>query len=205
MPSRALTDFRDRLDEIEQLVQAHGALVRLKRAEAALEAVGGDLTRVGAVVNALVTEPGVGRPPEVQALNSAAVALLSGHLQGFATDLFSEAARHLLAGHVPDIEALLGAANTRGNPNEHNINQLFSSIGFANVLQGVSWRRMSNDAFRRKLREFNELRNRIVHGRKETVRKSQVTNYMSAWSNFATRLDQIVGRGIQAKTGTAPW
>src|SRR6266498_4089067 len=101
MPSQALTDFEDRLAQVQQLVDAHVALVRLKKAEAAMGNGGGGLSQIKAVIDALVSDPKKGRPPEVQALNSAAIALLSAHLQGFVTDLFNEAARGLLAGHVP--------------------------------------------------------------------------------------------------------
>lgn len=177
--------------------------MQLKKAQA-LAATGG-LPQVLAVVTALVTAPGKGRPPEVQALNSAAIALLSAHLQGFITDLFDETARHLLAGHVADIDALVGGANTRGNPNEHNIRALFATIGFTDVLVGVSWQKVGNHSMRAKLRSFNELRNRIVHGKSEVVRKATVVLYMSVWRNFATKLDAKLGHEVAKQIGKAPW
>jgi hypothetical protein len=36
MPSQALEDFRERLKEVQQLLDAHSALTRLKNAQAAL-------------------------------------------------------------------------------------------------------------------------------------------------------------------------
>jgi len=35
VPSQSLTDFEDRLGEVQQLLDAHSALTRLRRAEAA--------------------------------------------------------------------------------------------------------------------------------------------------------------------------
>lgn len=73
-------------------MDAHGALIRLRRAEEAHAQAAGDMTQIGAVIEALVSSPSAGRPPQVQALNSAAITLLSGHLQGFISELFEEAA-----------------------------------------------------------------------------------------------------------------
>src|SRR5687767_8187938 len=125
MSSKALANFTSRLEEVDQLIEAHGALVRLRKAEDALKSVGGELSRVGDVIKALVAKPGRGRPPEVQALNSAAIALLSGHAQGYFTDVYDEAAELLLKGRVVDIHTLTDAAPTRGNPTEINIERLF--------------------------------------------------------------------------------
>lgn len=205
MSSTALQNFRKRLADVQQLVDAHGALIRLKKAEEAHEEAVGDMKKIGKVIEALVSDPGVGRPPQVQALNGAAIALLSGHLQGFLTDLHEEAATALLDAKVSDLDALLEVAPTRGNPNVDNINRLFASIGFPRILDGISWNRMSNDALKKKLKGFNELRNRIAHGGGETVRKSQVENYMKVWASLAKRLDSKVARQIKKLTGTSPW
>ena len=205
MASDALTNFEIRLSEIQQLVDAHGALVRLKKAEEAQVEAAGDLSKIGKVIEALVSTPGRGRPPQVQALNSAAIALLSGHLQGFLTDLHEEAARALLTGKVDSLEALIEVSPTQSNPNEHNINRLFASLGFAKILDRISWRRMGNDALRKKLRDFNELRNRVAHGTGETVSKDRVVNYMKVWSSLAKHLDRKLGREIEKRTGEAPW
>jgi hypothetical protein len=205
MPSQSLDNFLERLAEVQQLVDAHGALVRFKRAQDAHQLAAGDLSKIGEVIDALVSDPGAGRPPAVQALNSAAIGLLSGHLQGFITELFEECARLLLDGHVLDVGAVIEAAPTRGNPNEQNITKLFAAVGFPAILGGVSWRRMSNASLRKHLREFNELRNRIVHGKGETVTKKRVELYMSMWTNLAKRLDTVVGKEIAKRTGKAPW
>ena len=70
------------------------------------------------------------------------------------------------------------------------------------VLSGISWQRLDNAGVRRKLREFNELRNRIVHGKAEIVHKKSVIFYMGAWRNFAKRFDRRVGKRIEGATGS---
>lgn len=163
MTSQALTDFKERTKEVDQLLEAHAALTRLRKAEKALKSQNQTLQNVADVIQHLVSQPGPGRPQEVHALNNAAVALLSAHLQGFIKDLFEEAASRVLEGKVSDVPSVLKAANTHGNPNEQNIIRLFQSIGFSDILEGIAWKNMSNKRLRSNLRTFNELRNKIVH------------------------------------------
>lgn len=205
MPSQARTDFLERLNEVQQLLDAHGALVRLKKAEAKLHSGGQQLQNVAEVVKHLASPPKPGRPPEVQALNSAGVALLSAHLQGFLVDLFKEVARTTLSGKVKDLDAVTDSANTRGNPNEQNITRMFKSIGYPNILDGVSWKKMSNKSVRTKLRSFNELRNKIVHGASGTVTKKTLENYFKVFSNFADKFDDKLFREVRSVTGADPW
>lgn len=205
MPSRALADFENRVKEVQQLLEAHKALTRLRRAEASLNAGGQSLQVVARVVQHLVSDPGRGRPREVHALNSAGIVLLSAHLQGYIADIFKEVANMTLAGKVRDVTALIETANTRGNPNEANITRLFRSIGYADILGGISWQRMNNRQLRAKLRSFNELRNRIAHGAAETVNKVTLRNYLDVLSNLAQRLDEKLRRETRSVTGVDPW
>jgi hypothetical protein len=205
MPSQALLDFRVRLSEVRQLLDAHGALTRLKNAEAALNAGGQTLQNVAQVVQHLVSPPKPGRPPEVQALNSAGVALLSAHLQGFVVDLFAEVAGVTLTGKVKSLSAVTESANTRGNPNEQNITRLFDSIGYPDVLDGITWQRMNNKQVKAKLRAFNELRNKIVHGSSESVRKVTLANYLAVFTSFAERFDDKVRKEVRSVIGSNPW
>src|SRR5262249_40155522 len=110
VPSQALQDFRERLKEVQELLEAHCALTGLRNAQAALNAGGQTLQNVAQVVQHLVSAPGRGRPRQVQALNSAGIALLSAHLQGFLVDLHIEVARITLDGKVKDLEALTASA-----------------------------------------------------------------------------------------------
>lgn len=153
----------------------------------------------------MVTPPGRGRPAEVHALNSAAIALLSAHPQGFVVDLFKEVADKTLRGKVKDVNALIDTANLRGNPNEQNIVRLFASLGYPNILDGISWQRMSNAQLKAKLRGLNELRNKIFHGSSGTVTKVQVANHLNVFRNFAARLDAKLRAQVHAVTGAYPW
>lgn len=180
MKSNALTNFESRLKEIDQLLDAHSALTSLRRAKAKTAESGGDLASIGQIVQQLVTDPGRGRPKEVHALNSGAIALLSAHLQGYIVDVFTEAAQAVLKDRLDDLNAFVSAAPTQGNPNEDNIRKLFRLLGFKDILQDISWQKMGSDSLRKKLKAFNQLRNRLVHGSNETVQKRKVTNYKNA-------------------------
>ena len=205
MPSKALENFRERLKGVEELLDAHGALTRLKNAEAALTAGSQTLQNVAQIVQRLLSAPRPGRPRQVQALNSAGIALLSAHLQGFLVELHAEVAQSTLGGKVQDIDALTSSARMRGNPNKDSITRLFNSIGFSNVLDGISWQRISNVQLIAKLRAFNELRNKIVHGTSVTVKKSDLENYLSIITSLAEKLDEKLRRNVRAITGADPW
>ena len=205
MSSRALQDFETRLKDVQQLIDAHEALTRLRRAEGALQSGGQQLSNVATVVQHLVTDPGRGRRKEVHALNNAAIALLSGHLQGYLVDLFEESANALFVGPVQNVNAITATTKTRGNPNPQNIKNMFGSLGFEDIFQGVSWQKMSTPALKKKLQDFNTLRNRIVHGKDERVRKQVVVNYLSVWRNFAIRLDANLRSRTRDVTGAYPW
>jgi hypothetical protein len=203
MPSNAHNNLIIRLGEIDQLLKAHDALLRFHRAHAAAQIPG--LASVAIAVNHLVDTPGPGRPPPLQALNKAGIALLSGHLQGFLTDLHGEAAGHLFAGHLASVPTMVGTAPTRGNPNRENINRLFATLGFADILDGISWQRCSNATLYSRLEAFNRLRNRIVHGSSGSVSKSTVEGYLSSRTALANRLDAKLQSEIWTLTGNNPW
>lgn len=205
MPSQALRDFRTRLIDVQQLIDAHDALTRLRRAEASLQDGGQILSNVATVIQHLVTDPGVGHRKEVHALNNAGVALLSGHLQGFIVDIYKETAAALFAGHVQSVEAVTEAAYTRGNPNPQNIKKMFGTLGFDDVFVGLSWQGMSTAALKKRLQEFNTLRNQVVHGATQRVRKQILVNSLKVFKNFATRLDAKLRREIRGVTGVNPW
>ena len=55
------------------------------------------------------------------------------------------------------------------------------------------------------MRAFNELRNKIVHGSSETVKKSTLENYFAVFSSFAEKLDEKLRKKVRAVTGANPW
>jgi hypothetical protein len=205
MPSQALADLETRLAEIDQLLEAHTALTKFYNAQQQLEEGSKDLKDILAVLEHLVKSPGPGRPPEVQALNKAGIALLSAHLQGYISDLFSEVVIHLFEGKVKSTQAMTATAPSRGNPNAENITRLFASIGFPSILDGISWQKMSNKSAREKLRELNTLRNDIVHGSPATVTKPKLKNFTAFVRNLTKRLDRKLRDHLQAVLEHNPW
>jgi len=191
MPSKALSSLDGRLKEIDLLLQAHEALVKFHRAEKTITS-SANTTLKGALQYAqrLVEDVGPGRPPQVQVVSKAAIVLLSAHLQGYIADIHAECAGKLFDGRVKDLAALIAEAPTRGNPNPENITTVFASLGFPGMLDGIRWPKMSNSSVRKRLREMNELRNRIAHGSSETVRKQQVKNGLGFVRRFAEKLDE---------------
>jgi RiboL-PSP-HEPN len=121
------------------------------------------------------------------------------------TDIFRETAEAMFKGKIQDINALVDSAPTRGNPNEQNITRLFATIGFPDILSGVTWQRVGAALVKRKLRDFNEIRNRIVHGSSEHVTKQQVRNYATFWKSFGSRFDDRLRQEIENVTGSLPW
>lgn len=130
MPSQARKDLDDRLADIEQIFQAHTALTKFKKVEAFANQAGGGLKNITLVVNALVTNPGKGKPAEVGALNRGAFVLLCAHFQGFIEDLHEEAAGHTLKGKVSSINEVVKLIKPgNSNPHANIIEKMFSGIG----------------------------------------------------------------------------
>lgn len=100
MSSQSRKDLDQRLKDIDQLLNAHSAITKFKKAEQAATRAGGGLGQIANVVNALVTQPGKGKPAEVDAINRSAFVLLTAHFQGYVDDLHKETANIVLAGKV---------------------------------------------------------------------------------------------------------
>lgn len=205
MASIAHENLKSRLEDIDQLLEAHSALTKLKKAHAAA-AAGGGLAGIKDVVDALVEQPGKGRPAEVAALNRAAFVLLTAHFQGFVQDLHEEAGRHVLNGKVGDVDATLKSLVPRNsNPHVDIIERMFAGIGCYEVMATISWPRSANATVKRRLGEYITTRNKIAHGQKIKVTKAQVTLYKEYVERLAAKLVGIVSRKVRDATGTAPW
>ena len=207
MPSKSLTQLQERLKEVNQLLDAHSAMTKFKRAESEARRASGTLVGVADLIRNLVSPPRAGRPSEVQALNSSAIALLSAHFQGFVSDLFDETVDHVLTGKVKDPISVKDSPLKRGNPNTDNIENLFASIGFPNLLSGVFWAPWSSNVpMKAKLRRFNKLRNSIVHGKSERIIKNTVRDYLGFVEKLAGAIDKKLKTEITSVSGgRAPW
>lgn len=206
MASEAYGTLDGRMKDIEQLLDAHKALTQFRRARQAAEAASGRLAQISEVIEKLVREPGRGRPTEVDALNRAAMVLLSAHLQGYIEDVYADAARILLEGKVSDIDALIEQAQSHfPNPHAHRIDDLFASIGLPTIMDGLRWRKASNQAIRKRLTEYIRTRNAIAHGTQEPVTKRKVVGFKRFVQLFASNFDEKVANDIQPIIGQEPW
>jgi hypothetical protein len=206
MPSQARQDLDERLIDLDQLFQAHTALTKFKKAEAAANQAGGGLQNITNVVNALVTQPGKGRPAEVSALNRSAFVLLCAHFQGFVEDLHKEAAQHSLAGKVASVDEVVKLVKPRNsNPHSDIIERMFSGIGIYDLMHKPHWNKCSNATVRSRITKYIEERNQIAHGKKPTIHKTKVTGFKEFVVLLADALDEEVRHQIDIQTGNSPW
>ncbi len=99
--------------------------------------------------------------------------MLSALLQSFVEEVFQEISVEFL-----EIDAA-GQPNYRksfsrwGNPSDANIVALFLRLGVTDILLDLTWQRISNERIRSNLKQLNELRNQIAHGRRDLRWRNQ--------------------------------
>lgn len=206
MASVARINLNNRLTDIDQLLEAHKAITKFKRAEAAAKMPGRALADVSRIFYALVTDPGPGKPKEVDAINRAAFVLLCSHLQGFIDDLHREAAKIVLKGKVQDIDKTIKLIKPRNaNPHVEIIETMFSGLGIYDLMQNIRWNNCSNNTVRDRLRKYIEERNKIAHGTQVGISKGKVVQFKKYVETLADKIDGSVAQKIQALTGNPPW
>ena len=206
MPSAARQNLANRLADIDQLIAAHKAITKFKRAEAAARNAGGALADVGRVFDALVTDPGPGKPKEVDTINRAAFVLLCSHLQGFIDDLHKETAGIVLAGKVNDLEKTIKLIKPRNaNPHVEIIEKMFAGLGVYDLMQEISWQKCANKTVRERLTNYIVERNKIAHGTQVGISKAKVEQFKKYVETLADKLDEKVAQGVHAITGRRPW
>ncbi|USA39754.1 HEPN domain-containing protein [Pelagerythrobacter marinus] len=135
---------------------------------------------------------------EGQALNRAAIALLSATLQTFCEDVFFETSRAVLNMTDQQLEDYRSLYDRWGNPGSGNIKTHFRRLGIPDVIDGLSWQKSSSETIKRKLDDLNQLRNGIAHGREQLViRGSNVSLSLAIVINYRNFVDQF-GRRFQA-------
>lgn len=205
MSSQSLATLQVRLKDIDQLLDAHSALTKFKKAEAAAKNSTG-LSQVASVVNALVSSPGKGKPAEVDAINRAAFVLLCAHFQGFVEDLHRELGQKLLTGRVASVDDIIKLAKQRNaNPHPDVIEKMFGGLGVFEVMAGIKWQKCSNKSVRTRLTGYIETRNKIAHGSKEKVTKQKVQQFKAFVEKLAGELDRSVSTCSNRFTGKTPW
>ncbi len=204
MPSQALQDLNLRLKDIDQLLEAHTALTKFKKAEKAAKQPG--LRKILTVVDALVTAPGKGKPAEVDAINRAAFVLLTAHFQGFVDDLHKDLATKLLTGKVTSVDEVIELAKPRNaNPHSQIIEKMFGGLGVFEVMSRIKWQKCSNDSVKKRLTGYIQTRNKIAHGSRLSVTKQKVKQYMQFVQKLAEELDKAVSVSAKKFTGITPW
>lgn len=206
MPSQARANLNVRLGDVDQLLNAHTAITKFKNAESAAKKLTGDLSQAAKVFTALVTDPGRGKPKEVDALNRAAYVLLTSHLQGFVDDLHREIGLRIIGANAADPEAavkMLG--NNRANPHVNVIDRMFASLGLFDVMEGIGWQNCKNDSVKKRLTTALETRNKIAHGNRQSITKANVQQLKDFVIHLADALDASVRTKSRARLGSYPW
>jgi hypothetical protein len=178
---QSVRDFASRLDDLQQLVTAHQA----------------------------ASGKSPGKRVGLDALNRAALVMLTGHFQGFVTDLFVEAWTSRYPGS--SVEPAL-ARFRFNNPWPDDIDSLFELIGQAKLTTEAEWRPSASKAgptrgstapvfvrarsghqVRQVIAEMVSLRNRAVHGQRDVaVRMSDVTNYLTDCVTLSLRMVEVI-------------
>ena len=206
MSSQSRKDLDQRLKDIDQLFNAHSAITKFKKAEQAANKAGGDLKQIANVVNALVKQPGKGKPVEVDAINRAAFVLLTAHFQGYIDDLHKETANIVLAGKVKSVDEILKLIKPRNaNPHVDIIEKMFSGLGIYEVMQNIAWQKCNNKSVKDRLTKYIETRNKLAHGKQEAITKHKVKQYKDYVEMLAEKIDGVVREKAKTLTGQHPW
>jgi RiboL-PSP-HEPN len=206
MSSKALENLQIRLKDIDQLLNAHAAITKFKKAEQAANNAGGQLAQIAQVINALVTDPGPGKPKEVDAINRAAFVLSMAHFQGFVDELHSELGNMILKGKAADPAAVIKLVKPpRSNPHTNVINQMFSGIGVYELMDSISWQKCDNESVKSRLKGYLETRNKIAHGSKEAITKGKVTQLKQFIELLAAKLDEKSSVKATPLLNKKPW
>jgi hypothetical protein len=135
--------------------------------------------------------------------------MLTGHFQGFITDLFVEAWTTRYPGS--SVEPALTRFRFN-NPWPNDIDSLFGLIGQSKLTTQAEWRPSASKAspasgltvpvfararsghqVRQVISEMVSLRNRTVHGQRDvSVRMSDVTNYLTDCVTLSLRMVQVI-------------
>lgn len=206
MPSKAKKNLAARLKDIAQLLNAHTAITKFNKAEQAAKTAGGQLAKLAEVIQALVTNPGKGRPKEVGALNRAAFVLSLAHFQGFVDELHTEVGKLILKGKAIDPDAVIKLVRPpRSNPHVNTINQMFAGVGVYELMESIRWQKCNNNRVKTRLTGYLETRNKIAHGSKEAITKSKVVQLKDFVELLAAKLDEQVAKKAKLVLGKDPW
>jgi len=158
------------------------------------------------VFTALVTDPGRGKPKEVDAINRAAYVLLTAHLQGFIDDLHREVGMLVIGNKANDPSAVVKMlGNSRSNPHVQVIDKMFASLGIYDIMNQLNWRNCANNSVKKRLTDALQQRNGIAHGGRASITKANVVQLKEYVLHFADALDSAVRAKSKSVLGRYPW
>lgn len=180
MTNHSLNALKERLKDVEEVIQAHEAL----------------------------TGGGRGQPRAGQgrALTRAGIVLLSAAVEAFVEDLFEEAANKLYVAMTDDDKKFLiqHTAKQFNNPNCFKIEVLYLNLGLIRCLEGISWQKFANSKLRKEFNNLVDTRGSIAHGRGGGKRLAVLKRWKTMIENFAPRFVVKVAKHIEDATGTNP-
>lgn len=88
-------------------------------------------------------------------INRSCVVMLSALLQSFVEEVFQESSVELLGIEAEEAKVSYRKSYSRwGNPSDGNIKTLFHRLGVEDILEGLSWQRITNQRIRSNLRQL---------------------------------------------------
>ena len=134
-----------------------------------------------------------------QSITRSCVVMLSALLQAYVEEVLVSCAVELLPrlADQNNLEKFRKSRYLVGNPNQENINRAFLRLGCRNVLADISWQKSNNDTVLLRLKELNQLRNDIAHGRSTlridgnpvSLRLAKVASLRNFVKNFGKRFE----------------
>lgn len=129
---------------------------------------------------------------EGQALNRAALSMLSANLQAYCEEVFFETSVRVL-GLEADAEADYRDLYSRwGNPSSSNIINHFRRVGVPNAIATLSWRNCNSETVKSKLDDLNQLRNGVAHGQDRLrIRGDEISLSLAMVNNYRNFAEQF--------------
>ncbi len=202
--SKSLVKFRDRTEQINQILRARHALATIEYLD--------NYTNQREYVDTLKNQPQEqlvktiakhadslpGRAAKYHALNEAGMVLLSAYLEGFIEELHTMVMHELMGKTVKSTRVLkiLDKLSKQAcwefkNPAPRKIRRLFRVCGIEDILSDRSLKTGE-------LGEFVGLRNKIAHGELKEVEGTSAERWLKVVFGFAEQLSTVVRNEIIA-------
>jgi hypothetical protein len=163
MPSAARIDLQARLDDVHELIKAHGAVTGRRRGRPA-DGRGAAITRAGVV-------------------------LLSAAFETFVEELFNEAAELIFTPSKDDLaQLILNTSKRLNNPSVFKVEMLYFNLGMPWALRNVGWKKFSNETMRKELEKLVHTRGSIAHGNGDSVRLQTLRRWLNMIEILLLRL-----------------